>query len=87
MIQVREILKNGDPAPIEGRGRLDPDVREIAARTQVPIQLFTQCPNCSELMGNQFTHIDVDVCAVDFDCKACGRLGTIFDNGKAKYYR
>lgn len=85
MNQVRDILKNGGSSKIEGRGRLEPDVREIAARTQVPIELFTQCPNCGEPMNDQFLHLDIEVDSVDFHCEACGKLGTILSTGKVKY--
>jgi len=86
MTQIRDILKNGGVSTIEGRGRLHPDVRETAARTQVPINLFRQCPNCSEPMDDQFIHLDVELDSVDFHCEACGKTGKILDTGHIEYY-
>jgi len=85
-VEIKRILQDAEPASIKGRGRLDADVREVAARTQVPIDEFTECPNCGESMDNSFIHLDVDVGGVDFHCESCGKLGTIYDNGKIRYY-
>lgn len=85
MSQVRDILKNGGSSTIKGRGRIDPEVREVAARTRVPINFFTQCPNCSEPMNDRFLHLEVEVCLIGFYCEVCGRTGAIYDNGKVEY--
>ena len=68
--------------PHQNKGRLNPTVREIAARTQVKPQNFVQCPLCGEPLQKQFMIDNYDVAAVDFHCGSCGKLGVIYSTGK-----
>jgi phage FluMu protein Com len=85
MINVREALKQVSPVP--SRGRLNSEVREIAARTQVPIQDFRECPNCEESMFNQFELSQVETSYIEFSCHRCDKTGEIEASGETRYNR
>ena len=66
------------------KGRLDPTVREIAARTQVKPENFRQCPNCGALMNSDLEIYDYNVAAVYFSCHNCQKIGRISSEGKVE---
>jgi predicted RNA-binding Zn-ribbon protein involved in translation (DUF1610 family) len=85
MIDVRKALKQGDVVP--SRGRLNAEIREIAARTQVPIQDFRECPNCGESMFHRFELANVETSYIEFSCHRCDKTGEIEASGETRYNR
>jgi len=54
-------------------------VREIAARTQVRPDQFTECPteDCDATITDELHIINVTIPAVSYHCHRCGELGEI----------
>ena len=58
------------------RDQEKPAVREIAARTQVQIKKFKECPNCSESMFNNLEIVPFTTW-VEFVCHNCQAHGEV----------
>lgn len=54
-------------------------VREIAARTQVPSNRFTTCPNegCDATIADDLHITEVTIPTVEYHCHRCGELGEL----------
>lgn len=61
-----------------------PEIREIAARTQVGVEYFSECPNCGESMFDRLMLCPMPTW-VEFGCKSCKKTGNIHAGGEVTY--